>query len=78
MIKGFSLEYEVCNCKNVSIHDILNSIKSENANTLGKIQEVTGAGSECRCCIFEEADSSKLKKKIYCKDILNYYKDHNG
>ena len=57
---------------------ILDTIKTKNANSLGKIQELTGAGSECRCCMFEEADTSKLKKKIYCKDILNYYKDANG
>lgn len=78
MINGFTSDYEVCNCQKITIEYILDTIKTKNANSLGKIQELTGAGSECRCCMFEEADTSKLKKKIYCKDILNYYKDMNG
>ena len=78
MVSNFSLDYEVCNCKKITINDIVDVIKTKKANTLGKIQELTGLGTECRCCMFEEADSSKLKKKIYAKDILNNYKDING
>ena len=78
MIKGFSLEYEVCNCHNVTVQEILNVLESKRAKNLGEIQELTKAGTDCRCCMFEEADNSKLKKKIYCKDILNYYKELNG
>ena len=78
MIANFSLDYEVCNCKKITLGHILTTIETKSANTLGKIQEITGAGSECRNCMFEEADTSKLKKKIYCKDILNYYKEQHG
>lgn len=78
MVNGFSLEYEVCNCHKVSIQEVLNVLNNKSAKNLGDIQELTKAGTDCRCCIFEEADTSKLKKKIYCKDILNYYKDING
>ena len=78
MLSSFAFDYEVCNCKKISINEILEVITSKNANTLGKIQELTGAGTQCRCCMFKEADTSKLKKKIYCKDILNNFKDTNG
>lgn len=71
---GFEDNYEVCNCKKVTIKDIKNSILEKNAMTLSDIQELTTAGTECRHCIFPEGDLGKMKKKIYCKDILNEYK----
>ena len=71
---GFEDSYEVCNCKKVTIHDITNVIINQNASTLREIQEITTAGTECRHCIFPEGDFGKIKKKIYCKDILNQVK----
>ncbi len=70
MIENFALDYEVCNCKKVTIKDIINVIKNEKAITLGEIQELTTAGTECRYCVFKEGDFGKMKKKIYCKEIL--------
>ena len=67
---GFEKSYEVCNCKKVTIADIENVIKNQNARTLREIQDLTTAGTECRHCIFPEGDFGKMKKKIYCKDIL--------
>lgn len=67
---GFDSDYEVCNCKKITIEDIKNCVISENARTLNEIQEKTTAGTECRHCIFPEGDFGKIKKKIYCKDIL--------
>ena len=78
MVSNFSLDYEVCNCKKITINDIFTVIRTKEANTLGKIQELTSLGTQCRCCMFKEADTSKLKKKIYAKDVLNFYKDING
>lgn len=63
--------YEVCNCKKVTVDDIKRVIKENNISTLREIQELTTAGTECRHCIFPEGDFGKIKKKIYCKDILN-------
>ncbi len=74
MILGFSEDYEVCNCKKVSIKDIFDAISEKNASTLGEIQDITTAGTDCRYCVFSEADQGKMKKKIYCKDILNEFK----
>ena len=71
---GFEDSYEVCNCKKVTIVQIKNVIKNQNASTLREIQDLTTAGTECRHCVFPEGDFGKMKKKIYCKDILNELK----
>ena len=70
----FEKSYEVCNCKKVTIEQIKNVIKNQNASTLREIQDLTTAGTECRHCVFPEGDFGKMKKKIYCKDILNELK----
>ena len=73
-MQEFSNDYEVCNCKNVTLGQIVDCIENQGAKTLREIQEYTTAGTECRHCIFPEADQGKVKKKIYYKDILNNYK----
>lgn len=70
MLENFEEEYEVCNCKKVTIKNLVDAIVNNKINTLGEIQDLTGAGTECRHCIMEEADFGKVKKKVYCKDIL--------
>ena len=71
---NFDDNYEVCNCQKVTIKDIKNAILNKNALNLNSIQEITLAGTECRHCVFPEGDFGKIKKKIYCKDILNEIK----
>lgn len=71
---NFEENYEICNCKKVTIQDITNAIINQKASTLREIQDLTTAGTECRHCIFPEGDFGKMKKKIYCKDILNELK----
>ena len=74
MIENFEKDYEVCNCRKVSLEEIEKSIKEKNAKTLRDIQDITTAGTDCRHCIFPEGDFGKIKKRIYCKDILNEFK----
>lgn len=71
---GFEESYEICNCKRVTIKDIVDAVKSGDAKTLRDIQDVTTAGTECRHCVFPEGDFGRIKKKVYCKDILNELK----
>lgn len=71
---NFEENYEVCNCKKVTILDITNAIINQKASTLREIQDLTTAGTECRHCIFPEGDFGKMKKKVYCKDILTEVK----
>ncbi|RXK14402.1 (2Fe-2S)-binding protein [Halarcobacter mediterraneus] len=71
MLKEINLDYEVCNCVKVTIEDIIKSVKEKEIKSLRELQEITKAGTECRHCIFPEGDFGKIKKKIYCKTILN-------
>ena len=71
MIKDFDLNYEVCNCLKVTIKDIIHSIENNGAKSLRDLQELTKAGTQCRHCIFPEGDFGLIKKRIYCKNILN-------
>ena len=71
---GFEESYEVCNCKKITIEQIKDVIINQNASTLREIQEITTAGTDCRFCVFPQGDFGKMKKKIYCKDILNEVK----
>ncbi len=70
MIKNFKKDYEICNCNKVTLEEIIYTIKNKNAYTLGAIQDITTAGTDCRYCIFSESDFGKIKKKIYYKEIL--------
>ena len=38
--------------------------KKKNASTLGEIQDITTAGTDCRYCVFSEADFGKMKKDL--------------
>ena len=55
----------------ITIEQIEDVIINQQARTLREIQDLTTAGTECRHCMFPEGDFGKIKKKIYCKDILN-------
>jgi len=70
LLEEFDEKYEVCNCRKVSLKTIKDAILEKDAKTLGAIQDITTAGTDCRHCIFPEGDFGKIKKKIYCKDIL--------
>lgn len=76
---GFDESYEVCNCKKVTVGQIKETIVTQNVLTLREIQDITTAGTDCRHCVFPEGDFGKIKKKIYCKQILDEVKkDING
>lgn len=71
MLEDFDKNYEVCNCHKITLNSLVSSIKEKDLKTLGQVQEVTRAGMDCRHCLFSEGDFGKIKKQIYCKDILN-------
>lgn len=73
MLESFDKNYEVCNCIKVTISDIKTSIINEGVKTLRGLQEKTRAGTECRHCLMNEGDFGKVKKKIYCKEVLGEF-----
>ncbi|WP_428023042.1 (2Fe-2S)-binding protein [Arcobacter sp.] len=70
MLENFDKNYEVCNCIKVTINDIKNAVINESVISLRDLQEKTHAGTECRHCLMSEGDFGKIKKSIYCKDVL--------
>lgn len=76
MLSSFSSDYEVCSCSHVNLSELLFFIKENNATKLGPIQDFLKIGAGCKYCICEESDFGIMKKKIYCKDILNYVKSN--
>lgn len=78
MSLNVALDHEVCSCQKITVEQMLFIFQEHKIQTLGQLQEVSFAGTHCRNCLFEEADNSKLKKKVYCKDILTFYKENHG
>ncbi len=74
MLENIKTDYEVCNCHKISLGQIVQAIKKHDINTLGELQDITKVGTDCRNCLIKEADLGKVKKRIYCKDILIDYK----
>ncbi len=70
MARTFEQSYEVCSCGHVTLGEIIFAINEKDAKTLGDIQNITDAGTHCRFCICKEGDFGKVKKELYCIDIL--------
>jgi len=54
----------------VSLEKIVDFIKDNKIKKLGPLQDFLKIGSGCKYCICKEVDFGKIKKKMYCKDIL--------
>ncbi len=74
MLDNIKADYEVCNCHKISLEKLVQTIKEHDIKTLGELQDITKVGTDCRNCLIKEADLGKIKKRIYCKDILTHYK----
>lgn len=70
MSAKFEKSYEVCSCSHVSLGEIIYAINEKDAKNLSDIQKITDAGTHCRFCICKEGDFSRVKKELYCNDIL--------
>lgn len=70
MLENFEKDYEVCNCKKLTLEYIIQAVQNYSIKSLGKLQDITKAGTDCRNCLMKEADQGKIKKNIYCSDIL--------
>lgn len=75
MLQNFSKEYEVCSCLHITLGEIEYTIKEQGLTSLRQLQDTLRIGTGCRNCLFEEGDQSKVKKELYCKDILNDIKE---
>lgn len=77
MVANFSKDYEVCSCLHITLGEIEYTIKEKKLTTLRQLQDTLRIGTGCRNCLFEEGDNSKVKKELYCKTILDKYKEQS-
>ncbi len=73
MGKRFAHSYEVCNCKHVTLGEILYAIKEKGATTIEQIGELTDAGTSCKCCQSPEKDIGAEKMELYLSEILKKF-----
>lgn len=73
MAKRFEHSYEVCKCNQVSLKEIIHSIKVNDAKTMEKIGDLTDAGISCKCCQSENKDIGEVKLELYLDQILNKF-----
>jgi len=69
----FHYSHIVCECKKVTLGEILHSIKENGAKTIEDIQEKTDAGTACKCCISSKNDFGNPKMQLYLEDILKKF-----
>lgn len=73
MARKFQHSYEVCNCKHVSLAEVIYSIKEKGAKNIEDIGKFTDAGTCCKCCTKPENDFGTEKMELYLSEILNKF-----
>ncbi len=74
IIEKYGLDYIVCECYDVSLGTLLESIKAGN-DTLEALMEDTDAGTACKLCQSKEIDEDK-DRELHLIEILEYVKSH--
>jgi NAD(P)H-nitrite reductase large subunit len=68
----FQHSFEVCNCKHVTLGEIIHAIQEKGAKTLEDIEDITDAGSACGCCKSKDDDFTG-EQKLYITQILDKF-----
>jgi len=75
MAKNFPHSYIVCDCRQVTLGEIIHAIKEKGAKTLDDIEDITDAGSSCGCCRSAKDDIGEPKMELYIDEILDKFKE---
>ncbi len=75
-IEDFGLDYIVCECFDVTLGEIIDSIKAGN-NTLETLMYDTDAGTACKLCQSKEMDEDK-DRSLHLTTILEHFNRQNG
>lgn len=73
--KRFHNSYEVCNCRQVTLGEIIYAIKEEGAKSLNDLAIITDAGGGCGYCKDKTSDVGEDKKELYLTQILNKFEE---
>ena len=71
-IEKYGLDYIVCECFDVTLGEIIDSIKAGN-NTLELLMEDTDAGTACKLCQSKKMDKDN-DKSLHLTTILEHFK----
>lgn len=67
---NFHFSYKVCECKKVTLGEIMYAIKEKDAKTMDDVKKMTDAGTACGCCRSASDDFGNPKMKLYIEEIL--------
>jgi NAD(P)H-nitrite reductase large subunit len=70
---NFHYSHIVCECKKVTLGEIIHAIKEKGAKNIEDIAKLTDATTACGCCKNSEADFGNPKMKLYVEDILKKF-----
>jgi len=73
MAKNFPHSYIVCDCRQVTLGEIIYAIKEKGAKTLDDIEDITDAGSSCGSCRSAQDDIGEPKMELYIDQILDKF-----
>ena len=73
MARNFPHSFIVCDCKQVSLGEIIHAIKEKGAKTLEDIEDMTDAGSSCGCCKGAKYDIGEQKMELYLDEIIKKF-----
>jgi len=69
----FQYSFVVCNCKHVTLGEIVHAIKDKNAKTINDIGDITDAGTACGCCKCKKDDFGDPKMELYLEQIIKKF-----
>ena len=69
----FHYSHVVCDCKHVTLGEIICSIKEKGAKTIDEIGQLTDAGTACGCCRCAKDDFGDPKMELYLEQILTKF-----
>lgn len=69
----FQYSHIVCNCKHVSLGEVIYAIKDKGAKSIEDIGHITDAGTACGCCKTKEDDFGNPQMELYLSQIINKF-----
>ena len=70
MARRFPHSYEVCNCKHVSLGEIMYAINEKGVKNIEELGTLTDAGTSCKCCQSSNKDIGTVKMELYLEEII--------
>jgi len=69
----FQYSHIVCNCKHVTLGEVIYAIKDKGAKSIEDIGSITDAGTACGCCKTKEDDFGNPKMELYLNQIVTKF-----